>query len=817
MRTSAFRLGVVCLAVLVTACGGGGSGGGSAAAGPGGTSSGIGGDGSIGGAGNGPTGGTGGRDIIGDGGEGNSGSCVPTTCEAQGKSCGAIADGCGSTIDCGGCGEDEVCGLAVANVCAGIEDVCVRVSQEVACAGKACGVEGDGCGGTYTCGDNDGGCPDGQSCGLVTAYQCAAIPGGTPNECAARIESCDEVEAECGIIGNGCGGTIDCGGCAAGYLCGNEAGQPFKCGEYEACAPIEAEVACENTCGVVGDGCGGTYTCEAEGFGCTGGDTCGGGGVAFECGQEDDYSCEPVDDAAACAGKECGYAGDGCGTAIDCGALAGNGCGVNEQCKSNQCEAIVPGCTVIAQNTACAGKECGQVGNGCGGTYTCGSNGGGCGSGEQCGVLTAYQCDVPPPNPNDPGCVGRSQSEACAGKECGIAYDGCGTDEDHTYDCGSNGGACPGGTFCGAQAAYQCDPLPTPPACVRNGKTCDSEEWACGTFVDNCGITEDCGDCATGRTCMGGISTPTTCVSVAGNGGDDCPLCDAVPTTCDSNEITRLTGRVITPGQVDVDIDVNPVPPHNQVRVPNAFVYILRTNDTADLPAIGTGLPGSNGLSCDRCEDQDLGAVLVGDVTDANGNWTLEGNIPVDEEFLLITKVGKFRRAQRMTLPASAACTTTNLPTSMSTTGGETAGQGANDNPTRLPRSMSDGLAVNIPRMAITTGRIDAMECVFYKMGLAQAEFGNFSVSGTNRIDLYRGASSGSPEGASINGSTPHDTALYNDLSRMERYDMVVSDCEGQSWDSAMTQRGDGTDTSQGGKVRQYVNRGGRMVFTHVC
>ena len=70
---------------------------------------------------------------------------------------------------------------------------------------------------------------------------------------------------------------------------------------------------------------------------------------------------------------------------------------------------------------------------------------------------------------------------------------------------------------------------------------------------------------------------------------------------------------------------------------------------------------------------------------------------------------------------------------------GESAGLGTNDNPTRLPRSMSDGVGVHIPRMAVTTGAIDAMECVFYKMGLAQGEFANFSPTGTNRVDIYRG------------------------------------------------------------------------------
>jgi hypothetical protein len=35
--------------------------------------------------------------------------CVPTTCAAQGATCGSIADGCGGTLDCGSCGSGSTC------------------------------------------------------------------------------------------------------------------------------------------------------------------------------------------------------------------------------------------------------------------------------------------------------------------------------------------------------------------------------------------------------------------------------------------------------------------------------------------------------------------------------------------------------------------------------------------------------------------------------------------------------------------------------------------------------------------------------------
>src|SRR5690606_40264363 len=94
----------------------------------------------------------------------------------------------------------------------------------------------------------------------------------------------------------------------------------------------------------------------------------------------------------------------------------------------------------------------------------------------------------------------------------------------------------------------------------------------------------------------------------------------------------------------------------NQVGVPNAFVYILRTTNVNDLPAFTDGVP-TNGTACDRCGEQDLGPVLASAVTNPDGTFSLRGNIPVDQDFLLVVKAGKFRRAQMWRLDSNAACT----------------------------------------------------------------------------------------------------------------------------------------------------------------
>lgn len=43
--------------------------------------------------------------------------CVPTTCAAQGKDCGAISDGCNMVLDCGTCHPPLRCGAQTPNVC----------------------------------------------------------------------------------------------------------------------------------------------------------------------------------------------------------------------------------------------------------------------------------------------------------------------------------------------------------------------------------------------------------------------------------------------------------------------------------------------------------------------------------------------------------------------------------------------------------------------------------------------------------------------------------------------------------------------------
>lgn len=86
--------------------------------------------------------------------------------------------------------------------------------------------------------------------------------------------TCAELAADCGTVDDGCGGTLDCGGCQAPESCGG-AGDENLCG----CAPTTC-AALGAECGPVPDGCGGAIDCG----GCEGEETCGGGGERNRCG-----------------------------------------------------------------------------------------------------------------------------------------------------------------------------------------------------------------------------------------------------------------------------------------------------------------------------------------------------------------------------------------------------------------------------------------------------------------------------------------------------------------------------------------------------
>ena len=236
-------------------------------------------------------------------------------------------------------------------------------------------------------------------------------------------------------------------------------------------------------------------------------------------------------------------------------------------------------------------------------------------------------------------------------------------------------------------------------------------------------------------------------------------------------------------------------------------MYILRTNNIADLPAITSGIGASPATAASAASTRISVPVLVSAMTDAQGNYTLEGNIPVNAQFILVVKVGKFRRAVQTTLPDDRGAARRR----------PSAAAVARRTSRACRATRTDGLAVNIPKVAVSTGSIDAMECVFQKMGIANSEFtpsvghGSHPPLPCERRLAGRGgeACSACGTGTGMTDQTlPHDElrrpgsrepheyaerhlgpqALRVARRCLSNYDMVVFDCEGGGWDSGGTE-----------------------------
>jgi hypothetical protein len=168
--------------------------------------------------------------------------CLPATCPSGG--CGTLDDGCGGTLDCGGCSAGQSC----------LDNVCLVECQPRTCAGAAaqCGLVSDGCGGQIDCGRCDAG-----ACGGA----------GVPNQCACRTVCPPRA---CTDWPDGCGSTLACGtttcpppstcitaGAGSGGSCGCDVPLTDCDGT---CVDLSSDPA---NCGKCGNACPSPGTCRA--------------------------------------------------------------------------------------------------------------------------------------------------------------------------------------------------------------------------------------------------------------------------------------------------------------------------------------------------------------------------------------------------------------------------------------------------------------------------------------------------------------------------------------------------------------------------
>jgi hypothetical protein len=224
-------------------------------------------------------------------------------------------------------------------------------------------------------------------------------------------------------------------------------------------------------------------------------------------------------------------------------------------------------------------------------------------------------------------------------------------------------------------------------------------------------------------------------------------------------------------GLPDTTISGTVFAPNGTLALYGATVYV---------PLLDPG-PFEAGVSCSRCESQLPGAAAAQTTSGVDGKFSL-AKAPSGAAVPLFITIGKWRR--KVILPKINECTDNPLPANL----------------TSLPKHKTEG---DIPKIAISTGNSDALECLFVKLGIHSTEF--TTPTGTGSINLY--ANGGASKFAD-NTPFPTSDTLWGDLDQLKKYDIVLNSCEGSLNPTNKTQ-------AMMDNLKAYADVGGRMFLSH--
>lgn len=207
--------------------------------------------------------------------------------------------------------------------------------------------------------------------------------------------------------------------------------------------------------------------------------------------------------------------------------------------------------------------------------------------------------------------------------------------------------------------------------------------------------------------------------------------------------------------------------------------------------------PLPTGASCDECDSLYTGNPIAASLTDSAGKFTIS-NAPVGANIPLVVQIGKWRR--QFTVANVAACTDNPQPDGM----------------LRLPRNSTEG---DLPKIAISTGGADTLECLLRRIGVDATEYVP-GPDGAGRVHIFAGSArgGGAATGGTFGGGgadmdvVPNTSpaaplasaALWSSSQTLMGYDIVLLSCEGQET-VGMNQQA----------LHEYADAGGRVFASH--
>nr|HEX4317147.1 hypothetical protein [Kofleriaceae bacterium] len=235
---------------------------------------------------------------------------------------------------------------------------------------------------------------------------------------------------------------------------------------------------------------------------------------------------------------------------------------------------------------------------------------------------------------------------------------------------------------------------------------------------------------------------------------------------------------------------------------------IFAPNGTLPLYEVNVYVPNGDpgaftaGVQCSKCSDGLPGDPIAQTTSTESGSFELD-DIPDGDNIPVVITIGKWRR--QLVIPHVDKCTPTPLSAADTT----------------LPKSRADlsplTKSVDLPKIALSTGNADALECLLRKLGIADQEIATVGEDG--QIDLYADGGAGNGEGAASfqagfaggSGAFADSSTLWGsagDPGDLASYDIVMLSCEG-------AQHAESKPQEAMDHVKAYADAGGRVFMSH--